>query len=74
MRPNERVRLTSVRCIDTAFGQLAFAIRLMLTGEDGLLDLGAIDRPISIKGNASMPVLPDKVIQSEDDLILACRA
>jgi hypothetical protein len=62
-----------MRYIDTAFGQLSFAIKLMQAAEDGLLDVNAIDRPLTIADGPSILVLPDRVLASEDELILACQ-
>lgn len=62
-----------MRYIETAFGQLAFAIKLMQAAEDGLLDLESIDRPLTIAEGQSVLVLPDRVLASTDDLILACQ-
>lgn len=57
----------------TAFGQLEFAIKLMQAAEDGLLDLETIDRPLTIADGESILVLPNRVLESPDDLILACQ-
>src|SRR4051812_12475382 len=62
-----------MRYIETAFGQLAFAIKLMQAAEDGLLYLDSIDRPLTIAEGPSVLVLPDRVLASTDDLILACQ-
>lgn len=62
-----------MRYIDTAFGQLSFAIKLMQAAEDGLLDVEAIDRPLTISDGPSILVLPDRVLESADELILACQ-
>ena len=62
-----------MRYIDSAISQLAFAIKLMDAAEDGLLDLETIDRPLTISDGPAIWVLPDRVLQSPDDLILACQ-
>jgi hypothetical protein len=62
-----------MRYVDTAFGQLAFVIKLMQAAEDGILDVEAIDRPLTINEGASVLVLPDRVLSSPDELVLACQ-
>jgi len=62
-----------VRYLETAFGQLAFAIKLMQAAEDGLIDLETIDRPLAIDENASIWVLPNRTLESPSDLVLACQ-
>src|SRR5437588_6098963 len=62
-----------MRYIDTAFGQLGFAIKLMQAAEDGALDLEAIDKPLTIAEAQSILVLPDRVLGDENELVLACR-
>lgn len=62
-----------MRYIRTAFGQLEFAIKLMQAAEDGLLDLDTIDRPLTIVEGESILVLPNRVLESPDDLVLACQ-
>jgi hypothetical protein len=63
-----------MRYIDTAFGQLGFAIKLMQAAEDGVLDLEAIDKPLTIAEGPSILVLPDRVVaDNNNELILACQ-
>jgi hypothetical protein len=62
-----------MRYLDTAFGQLHFAIKLMQAAEDGQLDLEAIDRPLTIQDAQGLVVLPDKVLDNEDELVHACQ-
>lgn len=62
-----------MKYIETAFGQLAFAIKLMQAAEDGELNVESIDRPLTIAEGRSIWVLPDRVLDTPDDLILACQ-
>jgi len=62
-----------MRYIDTAFGQLGFAIKLMQAAEDGVLDVEAIDRPLTVDDGQSVLVLPDRVLANADELIIACQ-
>ena len=62
-----------MKYIDTAFGQLGFAIKLMQAAEDGLLDIDNIDRPLTVDEGNSVLVLPDRVLDQPSDLILACQ-
>src|SRR4051812_42082544 len=62
-----------MRYIETAIGQLAFAIKLMQAAEDGELNVQSIDRPLTIAQGDSIWVLPDRVLDSPGDLILACQ-
>src|SRR5437879_5621718 len=63
-----------MRYLDTAFAHVEFAIKLTQAAEDGLLSLETIDRPLSIdEGGGALLVLHDHVLQSPDDLILACQ-
>ncbi|QJP07678.1 hypothetical protein [Pseudomonas multiresinivorans] len=58
--------------LDTAFRQLAFAWKLHNYACEGNLDLDVLDRPITYTdGGSSIFVLPDKVLNSHNDLILA---
>lgn len=58
--------------LDTAFSQLAFAWKLHNYALEGRIDLEALDRPITyIDGQSTIFVLPDRVLNSPDDLILA---
>lgn len=62
-----------MRYLDTAFAQLEFSIRLMQAAEDGALDLGKIDIPLSVREHSGTLVLPDRVFESNEDAILACQ-
>lgn len=62
-----------MKYIDTAFGQLQFAIKLMQAAEDGSLDIDAIDRPLTLHEGPSVFVLHDRVLDSPNDLVLACQ-
>jgi len=62
-----------MKYIETAFGQLEFAIKLMRAAEDALLNVENVDRPLSIDEGSGMLVLRDHVFDSADDLILACQ-
>ncbi len=62
-----------MRFIDTAFQQLSFAIKLMQAAEDGVLDVETIDTPLTIHEGTSVLVLPDRVLATQNDLILACQ-
>jgi hypothetical protein len=62
-----------MRYLDTAFAHLSFAIKLMQGAENGVIDLESIDTPLTIQEGASVLVLPDRVLGSQDELILACQ-
>ena len=62
-----------MKYIETAFGQLEFAIKLMQAAEDGLLSAENVDRPLSVDEGSGMLVLRDRVFDSPNDLILACQ-
>lgn len=57
--------------LDTAFGQLAFSWKLYNYGLEGKIDLTDLDKPITFQEGRMVFVLPEKVLDSEDDLILA---
>lgn len=59
--------------IETAFGHLAFAIKLLQAAEDGLLDAETIDRPLSVDEGMVLLILPDRVLGAPNDLIVACQ-
>lgn len=63
----------AMRYIDTAFGHLGFAIKLMQAAEDGALDIEAIDIPLTVNEGHDVLVLPDRVLSGPGDLILACQ-
>jgi hypothetical protein len=60
-----------VNYLDTAFAQLAFAWKLYNYGLDGNINLAELDKPITFHEGHMVFVLPDKVLDSENDLILA---
>jgi len=60
-----------MKYIDTAFKQLAFAWKLYNYALEGRINLDELDRPLTFKEGRSILVLPDKVLNSPDDLILA---
>lgn len=63
-----------MRYLDTAFAHLQFAIKLNQAAEEGRLSLEEIDRPLSVdEGGGAMLVLQDRVLNTPDDLILACQ-
>ncbi|MBK5436603.1 hypothetical protein JFV30_06930 [Pseudomonas sp. TH32] len=57
--------------VDTAFRQLALAWKLYDYALDGKIDLDELDRPLIFQGGGMVLVLPDKVLDTPDDLILA---
>lgn len=57
--------------IDTAFTQLAFAWKLYDYALEGKIDLNELDRPLTFQDNGMVLVLPDKVLDTPNDLILA---
>lgn len=57
--------------LDTAFGQLAFAWKLYNYGLEGRIDLAELDKPVTFQEGSMIFVLPDKVLDSSDDLTLA---
>lgn len=60
-----------MKYIDTAFGQLAFAWKLYNYGLEGKIDLADLDKPITFQEGHMVLVLPDKVLDSESDLLIA---
>jgi len=60
-----------MKYLDTAFAQLAFAWKLYNYGLEGKIDLSDLDKPITFQEGNMVLVLPDKVLDSENDLILA---
>ncbi len=59
--------------LDSAFAQLAFAWKLLAYIEDGKLDLNELDQPMTWEEGTMVLVLPDRIFDSYDDLILACQ-
>lgn len=62
-----------MKYLETAFGQLGFAIKLMAAAELGTLKVEDIDNPMVVRDGRSVFVLPDRVLSSQDELILACQ-
>ena len=61
-----------MKYIDTAFQQLEFAWKLYNYVLEGHIDLDALDKPLTFQEGKSVLVLQDKLLQTPDDLILAC--
>ncbi len=59
--------------LDTAFAQLAFAWKLCVYAEDGKIDLGQLDNELTFEEGRMVFVLPDKIFDSYEDLVLACQ-
>ncbi len=59
--------------LDTAFAQLAFAWKLFVYAQDRKIDLDELDKPLTFKEGRMVFVLPDKIFDSYDDLVLACQ-
>lgn len=57
--------------VDTAFTQLALAWKLYDYALEGKIDLNELDRPLTFQGEGMLLVLPDKVLDTADDLLLA---
>ncbi len=62
-----------MKYLETAFTQLQFAIKLMHAAERGAITIDDVDTPLTIADGRSIIVLPDHVLASPDDLILACQ-
>jgi hypothetical protein len=58
--------------LDTAFRQLQFAWKLYNYALDGHLDLEKLDIPLTFQDDTTIFVLQDRLLESPDDLILAC--
>ena len=59
--------------LDTAFAQLAFAWKLCAYAEDGKIDLDQLDQALTFEEGRMVFVLPDKIFDSYEDLVLACQ-
>ena len=59
--------------LDTAFAHLAFAWKLCAYAEDQKIDLDQLDRALTFEEGRMVFVLPDKIFDSYDDLMLACQ-
>jgi hypothetical protein len=60
-----------MKYIETAFGQLAFAWKLYDYALNGKINLDELDQPLTFQEGRMVLVLPDKVFNNPDDLILA---
>lgn len=60
-----------MRYLPTAFANLSFAWKLYNYGLDGRIDLEALDVPLRFQEEGMMFVLPDRIFESRDDLIVA---
>lgn len=60
-----------MKYIDTALGQLAFAWKLYNYALDGNIDLAKLDIALTFQEGPQVLVLPDRVFESQDDLIIA---
>lgn len=61
----------AMKFLETAFGQLAFAWKLYNYGLDGKINREDLDIPLTFKEDGMMLVLPDRVLDSDDDLRIA---
>lgn len=61
-----------MRYLPTAFAQLQFAWKLYNYALDGRLNIEDLDTPVTFQEAGMMLVLPDRIFESNDDLILAC--
>jgi hypothetical protein len=62
-----------MKYLETAFKQLEFSIKLMVSAESGALKVEEIDTPIRIDEGPGVLVLPDRVLSSQDDFVNACQ-
>ncbi len=60
-----------MKYLDTAFGQLAFAWKLYNYGLEGKINLLELDKPITFQEDDMLLMLPDKVLNSDSDLMIA---
>ena len=60
-----------MRYIDTAFKQLAFAWKLYDYALEGKIKVDELDKPLTFHEGRMVFVLPDKVLDSADDLVHA---
>jgi len=61
-----------MKYLPTAFAQLQFAWKLYNYALEGSLKLEELDKAITFEEEGMMLVLPDRIFESKDDLILAC--
>ena len=59
-----------MKYLDTAFGQLAAAWKLYHYALEGKIDLETLDVPLTFEDKGMVLVLPDKIFDTPDDLIL----
>jgi hypothetical protein len=60
-----------MRYVDTAFKQLAFAWKLYDYALEGKISLEDLDRPLTFQGAGMVLVLPDRVFDGPNELIVA---
>lgn len=60
-----------MKYIDTAFKQLAFAWKLYNYALEGKINVDELDRPLTFQEGRMVLVLPDKVFNSSDELVVA---
>lgn len=60
-----------MKYINTAFNQLSFAWKLYNYALEGRINLEELDKPLRFEEGPFVLVLPDKVFNSPDDLVLA---
>ena len=62
-----------MKYIDTTFHQLEFAWKLYNYVREGRVELDELDRSLTFQeGQSSVLVLQDKLLRTQDDLVLAC--
>lgn len=60
-----------MRYLDTAFKQLSFAWKLYNYALEGRIDFNELDKPLTFQEGRMILVLPDKVFDSPDEMIVA---
>lgn len=60
-----------MRYIDTAFKQLSFAWKLYNYALEGRIDFDELDKPLTFQEGRMVLVLPDKVFDSPNELVVA---
>lgn len=60
-----------MKYLPTAFAQLSFAWKLYHYGLEGKIDRETLDIPLTFKNEKMVLVLPDRIFESNDDMILA---
>lgn len=61
-----------MKYLDTAFQQLEFAWKLYNYVSEGRVDLAELDKAITFEEGKSILVLQDRLLNSPDDLVIAC--